>query len=214
VNVKRGEVVAILGPNGAGKTTLMRAICGLVRTRGKILFGGEDISKLKPYERIRRGIAISPEGRRLFPNMSVEDNLLMGAVLSDNYDEKAEFIFDIFPKLRERRKQAAKTMSGGEQQMLAIARALMSDPKLLLLDEPSIGLAPVVVDAIGDAIERIKKEMEISILLVEQNVHLAFEVADRAYVLVGGEIVAEGNVDELKDLEEHYFYSNEVDPIK
>jgi|Deesub1362A_J573_1020465.scaffolds.fasta_scaffold00207_46 branched-chain amino acid transport system ATP-binding protein len=205
INVKKGEAVAVLGPNGAGKTTLIKSICGLVKCTGKIIFNGEDISRLKPHLRIRRGISISPEGRRLFPDMSVEDNLL---IAGNGNREKLEYVYDLFPRLRERRKQRAKTMSGGEQQMLAIGRALMSEPKLLLLDEPSIGLAPVVVDTIADAINRIKKETKISILIVEQNMHLAFEVADRGYVLVSGEVVREGEVDELKDLEEDYFESS------
>ncbi len=204
VEIGKGEAVAVLGPNGAGKTTLIKSICGLVRCEGRIVFDGEDISGLKPHHRIRKGMSVSPEGRRLFPDMSVEDNLLVGG----NGDRsRLEDVYNLFPRLRERRKQKAKTMSGGEQQMLAIGRALMSKPKLLLLDEPSIGLAPVVVDAIADAINRIKDEMGISILIVEQNMHLAFEVADRGYVLVGGEILREGKMEELSYLEKDYFDS-------
>jgi len=198
--VDEGEAVAVLGPNGAGKTTLLNSICGLVRCKGSINFNGYDISRLKPHDRIRLGIAISPEGRRLFPNLSVEDNLLLAGK-----KEKLDFIYDIFPRLRERSDQLAKTLSGGEQQMLAIARALMLEPKLLLLDEPSMGLAPIVVDTIAETIARIKDELGISILLVEQNLHLAFEVAERGYVLVSGEIVRVGHIQELKEIGEEYF---------
>ncbi len=204
IEVRKGEVVAVLGPNGAGKTTLLRAICGLVRTRGQILFSGKEISKLKPHERIRLGISICPEGRRLFPNMSVEDNLRLGALLEE-CDDRLEYVYNLFPKLKERRNQLVKTMSGGEQQMVAIGRALMSNPKLMLLDEPSMGLAPIVVKKISEALRRIKEDLRLSILIVEQNLSLAFEVADRAYVLVKGEIVKEGSIEDMQDLEREYF---------
>ncbi len=204
LRVGRGEVVAVLGPNGAGKTTLLKSICGLVRTRGRILFEGSDISELKPHERIRMGISVCPEGRRLFPNMTVEDNLRLGALFED-CDDRLRYVYGLFPKLKERRNQLVKTMSGGEQQMVAIGRALMANPKLILLDEPSMGLAPIVVEKISEALKRIKEELGISILLVEQNISLAFDVADRAYVLVKGEIVREGSTEELRDLEKEYF---------
>jgi len=204
LKVDRGEVVAVLGPNGAGKTTLLRSICGLVKTTGTILFSGRDITNLKPYERIRLGISICPEGRRLFPNMTVEDNLRLGALLED-CEERLRYVYSLFPRLKERRNQLAKTMSGGEQQMVAMGRALMSNPKLMLLDEPSMGLAPIVVENIAKALKRIKEELGVSILLVEQNIGLAFEVADRAYVLVKGEIVKEGTIEEMQDLEKKYF---------
>ncbi len=205
VRVGRGEVVAVLGPNGAGKTTLLKAICGLVRTEGSVIFLGKDISNLKPHERVKMGISICPEGRRLFPNMTVEDNLKLGALLED-YEKRLNYVYNLFPKLKERRNQLVKTMSGGEQQMVAIGRALMSKPKLVLLDEPSIGLAPIVVKKIADALKRIKEELSVSILLVEQNINLAFEVADRVYVLSKGEIVREGTVEEIKeDIERDYF---------
>ncbi len=200
INLKIGkEAVAILGPNGAGKTTLIKAICGLVKTRGEIYFFGEPIHGLKTHERIRRGIAVCPEGRRLFPNLSVEDNLLLAGD-----EDRLELAYDLFPKLRDRRNQTVKTMSGGEQQMVAIARALMQNPKLLMLDEPSTGLAPIVVKTIGEAIARIR-DMGISVLIVEQNTHLAFSIASRAYVLVKGEIVKSGKVEEIRDIEKHYF---------
>ena len=204
LKVDRGEVVAVLGPNGAGKTTLLKSICGLVRTEGRIIFAGKDITKLKTHERIRLGISICPEGRRLFPNMTVEDNLKLGALLEE-CEDRLRYVYNLFPRLKERRNQLVKTMSGGEQQMVAIGRALMSNPKLMLLDEPSMGLAPIVVESIAKALKRIKEELGISILIVEQNVSLAFEVADRAYVLVKGEIVKEGSIEDMRGLEKEYF---------
>jgi len=200
INLRVGkEAVAILGPNGAGKTTLIKAICGLVKTRGEIYFFGEPIHGLKTHERIRKGIAVCPEGRRLFPNLSVEDNLLLAGD-----EDRLELAYDLFPKLRNRRNQTVKTMSGGEQQMVAIARTLMQNPKLLMLDEPSTGLAPIVVKTIGEAIARIR-DMGVSVLIIEQNIHLAFSIASRAYILVKGEIVKGGRVDEIRDIEKHYF---------
>ncbi len=204
LKVDKGEAVAVLGPNGAGKTTLLRSICGLVKTEGRIIFNGKDIASLKPHERIRLGISICPEGRGLFPNMTVEDNLKLGALLEE-CEDRLKYVFELFPRLKERRNQLVKTMSGGEQQMVAIGRALMANPKLILLDEPSMGLAPIVVENIAEALKRIKEELGISILIVEQNISLAFEVADRAYVLVKGEIVKEGKIEEMHDLEEKYF---------
>lgn len=203
--VGEGEVVAVLGPNGAGKTTLLNSICGIVDANGEISLDGKDLANLKPHERIRSGISICPEGRRLFPNMSVEDNLLLGSQSKKFFEKNVEYIFSLFPRLKERRKQMVKTMSGGEQQMVAIGRALMSKPKLLMLDEPSIGLAPIVINGISSAIKRIKDELKVSILLVEQNVHLAMDVADKIYVLVKGRVVKEGKVEELQELEEKYF---------
>ncbi len=203
LSVEGGETVAVLGPNGAGKTTLIKSICGLVKTEGKIFFKGEDITKLKPHERIKKGISISPEGRRLFPDLSVEDNLILGSQ-TEEYEEQMEYVFNVFPILRERRRQIAKTLSGGEQQMLAVGRALMSKPKLLLMDEPSLGLAPIIVRKMTETIRRIKNELNISILIVEQNIHMALEISDKAYVLMRGEIVREGTPETLKDLEKEY----------
>ncbi len=200
LQVKKGESVAILGPNGAGKTTLLKSICGLVRTEGKIVFDGVDITNMKTHERIRMGISICPEGRRLFPNLTVEDNLM----LANPDHDLLNFVYDLFPVLKERKRQKVKTLSGGEQQMLAIARALMLNPKLMLMDEPSMGLAPIVIRRIEDAIKNINC-MGVSILLVEQNVHLAFNVAERVYILVNGEIVREGDVKSIKNLEKDYF---------
>ena len=202
LDVKEGKITVILGPNGAGKTTLMKAICGLVKTRGKIIFDGVDITNLKTHERIRMGIAICPEGRRLFPNMSVRDNLLMGSVFVRDYEEQLEKVFSLFPRLKERLNQKAGTLSGGEQQMLAIARALMSKPKLLLLDEPSIGLAPIVVESIGEAISEINRELGVTVVLVEQNIHLGLDIADYAYILSEGRIKVEGKAEEIKEFEE------------
>ncbi len=198
LEVLGGETVAVLGPNGAGKTTLLKAICGLVKTRGKIFFNGREISKLKTNERIALGIAISPEGRRIFPKMSVRDNLLITG------SKKLDEIYEIFPRLKEREDQLAGTLSGGEQQMLSIARALMLKPKLLLLDEPSFGLAPIVIETISDVIRKIK-ERGVSILVVEQNLSLVADVADRIYVLSGGEIVDSGSIGDLGRIEKSYF---------
>lgn len=197
------ETVAVLGPNGAGKTTLLRSIVGLVRVEGDIKFNGVPINKLKPYERINMGIAICPEGRHLFPNMTIEDNLKLGARTKD-YEDDLEFVYNIFPEIKKRRKHLAKLTSGGEQQMAAIARALMARPSLLLLDEPSMGLAPIAILRIRDGIMTVRKEKGISILMVEQNIRLAFELADRIYILIKGEIVGEGTSDTLKGLERHY----------
>lgn len=203
LNIEKGETVAILGPNGAGKTTLLKSIIGLVKTEGKIRFNGEELSKLKPHERIRRGIAVCPEGRRLFPDMTIEDNLRLGA-RTKHCEKELNFVYTIFPDLKRRSNHIAKMASGGEQQMTAIGRTLMSNPTLLLMDEPSLGLAPKLIFRIRDSIKKIQKEADTQILLVEQNIRLAFELANRANVLIKGEIVEEGTVESLKDLEKHY----------
>jgi len=203
VDVEPGETVAILGPNGAGKTTLLKSIIGLVKTEGEIKFNGESLNKLKPHERVLKGIAVCPEGRRLFPDMTVEDNLILGAK-TNRFDEELKFVYRVFPELRGRRKHVAKMASGGEQQMVAIGRALMSKPKLLLMDEPSLGLAPKLIRRIRDALKDIQREFETPILLVEQNIHLALELANRVNVLIGGEIVERGTVESLRGLEKSY----------
>ena len=202
--IEEGETFTILGPNGAGKTTLIKSICGLVKTEGSIKFKGEDISGLKTHKRIAKGIAVCPEGRKLFPNLTVEDNLRMGAIGRDS-DEMLEMVYNLFPKLKERRTQIAKRASGGEQQMVAIGRALMSNPSLLLFDEPSMGLAPIIVENIKDSLLKMKDEMDVSILMVEQNVKMALDLADKVAVLVKGRFVKEGDRSSLGEVEKLYF---------
>ena len=195
MRVEQGEVITLIGANGAGKTTTLRTITGLLTPReGRIAFEGEDISGVPTHKLVARGIAMSPEGRGVFANLSVRENLQMGAYLKKNKSEIAEDMengFRMFPRLKEREAQKAGTLSGGEQQMLAMARALMSRPRLLLLDEPSLGLAPLVVHTIFEAIDEIRGEGT-TILLVEQNAHAALKHSDRAYVLETGRIVMEG----------------------
>ncbi len=199
LTVEEGEIVTLIGSNGAGKTTTLRSIHGLLPPRrGKILFRGEEIQGLPAHQMIRRGIAQSPEGRRIFPRMTVLENLEMGAYYrTDGIREDLERVFDLFPRLRERIKQEAGTMSGGEQQMLAIGRALMSRPKLLLLDEPSMGLAPVLVERIFEIIREINRQGT-TILLVEQNANVALEIASRGYVMETGRIVNSASAAELR----------------
>jgi len=203
IDVEKGETVAMLGPNGAGKTTFLKSIIGLVKTEGKIKFNGEDLKNLKPHKRILKGIGVCPEGRRLFPDMTVEDNLRLGT-RTKHCDSELEFVYDIFPDLKRRSNHIAKMASGGEQQMTAIGRALMSKPQLLLMDEPSLGLAPKLILRLRDAIKKIQKDTEIQILLVEQNIRLAFKLANRVNILVNGEIVEKGTVESFRDLEKHY----------
>jgi len=186
LEVRKGETVAVLGPNGAGKTTLMKAVMGTVKTEGKIFFNGENISKLPTHQRVSRGITLCPEGRQLFPDMTVEDNLMLGAK-GNNVDDRLEMVYNLFPELKKRRNNLAKFSSGGEQQMTAIGRALMANPKILLLDEPSFGLAPIVISRIREAIKRIRSELPI--LIVEQNVKLANDISDRICIMANGEII-------------------------
>ena len=199
-NTKEGEIVTIIGPNGAGKTTLLKAIAGLLKPKsGEIYFRGKQIGGLPAYKVVKEGIALVPEGRELFPRMSVMDNLLLGSYISPSTrQEMLEKVFDLFPVLRERKNQMAGTLSGGEQQMLSIARSLMSNPKLLMLDEPSFGLAPMMVLKIFDTITRLN-EIGVTILLVEQNVYHALELAHRGYVIENGRIVLEGEAKSLID---------------
>lgn len=205
LNVKEGEIVAILGSNGAGKTTTMNAVSGMnPLTSGTVRFCGEDITNWPVHKRVQAGIAQVPEGRKLFPFMTVTDNLLLGSYLPDARKERArnlERCYDLFPKLAERGKQLAGSLSGGEQQMVAIARGLMQNPKLLMFDEPSLGLAPVVIDGILDTIQTINKE-GITILLVEQNVMAALEIAHRGYVIETGHNVIAGSAAELSNNED------------
>lgn len=193
IEVRQGEIVTIIGANGAGKSTLLRTISGLVRSRsGTITFESREISKMAPHEVVEAGIAHAPEGRRVFPELTVAQNLRLGAFLrtdKDQMDKDLKKVFQLFPRLEERREQTAGTLSGGEQQMLCIGRALMSKPKLLLLDEPSMGLAPVLVQEIYREIEEIRKYT--TVLLVEQNAYQALKAADRGYVLETGRIVME-----------------------
>ena len=200
VTVNEGEIVTLIGSNGAGKSTTLRTISGLIKPKsGEILFNGKRIDGLPGHEIVGMGICHSPEGRRIFPRMTVKENLELGAFLRNNKAEVAadmERVLDLFPRLKERIKQTAGTMSGGEQQMLAVSRALMGDPKLLLLDEPSMGLAPVLVELIFDTIVKIRKQ-GITILLIEQNATAALEVADRAYVLESGKVKMSGSAKEL-----------------
>ena len=201
VVVNEGEIVTLIGANGAGKTTMLKTISGLRPvTSGQILFNGEDISKMPAHKRADLGLSQAPEGRGIFVGMTVLENLEMGKYnRKDRKKEMAEDlekVYHLFPRLKERIKQTAGTMSGGEQQMLAVSRALMGDPKLLLLDEPSMGLAPVLVELIFDTIVKIRKQ-GITILLIEQNATAALEVADRAYVLESGKVKMSGSAKEL-----------------
>jgi branched-chain amino acid transport system ATP-binding protein len=200
MHVEQGEVITLIGANGAGKTTTLRTITGLLAPReGRVLFEGEEISGAPTHKLVARGIAMSPEGRGVFANLTVRENLQMGAYLKKDkrqIQEDMENGFRLFPRLKEREQQKAGTLSGGEQQMLAMARALMSRPRLLLLDEPSLGLAPLVVHTIFEAIEEIRSKGT-TILLVEQNAHAALGHSDRAYVLETGRIVMEGPSKEL-----------------
>jgi branched-chain amino acid transport system ATP-binding protein len=197
--VNAGEIVALVGSNGAGKTTLLRAISRLVDARGTLRFGGRDLARLAPEQVFELGVAHVPEGRQLFDRMTVEDNLRMGAYRRRDpaaVERSFQRVYELFPVLRQRRAQLAGSMSGGEQQMCAIARALMAAPKLLLVDEMSLGLAPVVVDQLLPVLADVRRE-GVTVLLVEQDVFAAFSVADRAYVMETGRIVREGRVSEL-----------------
>lgn len=198
--VDEGEIVTLIGANGAGKTTSLHTVSGLLRSKtGSIVYNGENISRVPADKIVRQGIAHVPEGRRIFQQMTVQENLEMGAFIrkrSDDIQPDLEEVFEFFPRLKERRKQVAGTLSGGEQQMLAMGRALMSKPKLLMLDEPSMGLAPILVDEIFAIIDKLHKAGS-TILLVEQNAQMALSVADRAYVMETGKITLSGTGEEL-----------------
>jgi branched-chain amino acid transport system ATP-binding protein len=200
VAVNEGEIVALIGANGAGKSTLMMTIFGSPRARqGKITFAGTDITTMPTHEIARLRIAQSPEGRRIFPRMTVKENLQMGASLDNlqHFDEDVEKVFTLFPRLKERIGQRGGTLSGGEQQMLSIARALMARPKLLLLDEPSLGLAPLIVKQIFDAIRELNRTQGLTVFLVEQNAFGALKLANRGYVMVNGNVTMSGTGKEL-----------------
>lgn len=200
IDVSEGEIVTLIGANGAGKSTLLMTICGNPQAKnGQISFNGRDITTMPTHEIVRLGIAQSPEGRRIFPRMTVMENLQMGALTTDPtyFDQDLERAFTLFPRLAERRNQRGGTLSGGEQQMLAIARALMSRPRLLLLDEPSLGLAPMIVKQIFEVIREINEKEGVTVFLVEQNAFHALKLAHRGYVLVNGAITLTGSGREL-----------------
>jgi branched-chain amino acid transport system ATP-binding protein len=205
LEVGAGEIVALLGANGAGKSTTINTISGLMDMRsGELSFNGHDLAALPAYERVKQGIVQVPEGRKLFPVMTVLDNLLIGSFSEDARNHRAEtlgMVYGLFPKLEERKNQLAGTLSGGEQQMCAVGRGLMARPKILMLDEPSLGLAPIMVETIFEAIVKIN-ELGTSVLLVEQNVLYALEIANRGYVIETGETVLQGSSKELSSNEE------------
>lgn len=198
IEVNDGEIVTILGSNGAGKTSLMKTICGIeTRREGLIEFNGENLMKVPSHKLVTKGITLTPEGRHLFPELTVKENLLLGAYATKKNDDTYESVLEMFPRLKERLTQYAGTMSGGEQQMCAIGRALMSNPSFLMLDEPSLGLAPNIVDQVFDIIKRINKEKNITIMVVEQNANIALQAADRAYALENGVIRMSGDAKEM-----------------
>jgi branched-chain amino acid transport system ATP-binding protein len=203
-SVQSGEIAALIGANGAGKSTILKTISGIVKpSGGKIIFDGKEINQMEPYDLIETGLAHVPEARRLFVEMTVEENLDMGSLKGNakrSREETKAMVFDLFPRLKERRKQLAGTLSGGEQQMVAIGRGLMSKPKLIMFDEPSLGLAPILVRDIFEVIKKIRSE-GMTILIVEQNVKLSLAIADKAYVLASGKLVMEGTGASLLDNE-------------
>ena len=205
LEIKQGEIVALLGSNGAGKSTTINTIMGLTQLReGDMLFKGESIKDLRTHERVQKGIVVCPEGRKLFPHMSVYDNMLVGSYsprARAKREENMDLCFRLFPKLYERKNQLARTMSGGEQQMCAIARALMADPEILMLDEPSLGLAPVIVQNIFETLVEINKK-GMTILLVEQNAIASLEIASRGYIIETGENVLNGDAHEMLNSED------------
>ena len=197
--INKGEVITIIGPNGAGKTTIVKTIMGLLRpTKGTIEFIDHPIHNEPTYKIVKDGIALVPEGRELFPRMSVYENLQLGAYTLQEREETLQWVFNLFPRLEERKKQSAGTLSGGEQQMVAIARSLMSRPKLLIMDEPSLGLAPIMVQKVFEIIRTLNSQ-GVTILLVEQNVHHALDISNRGYVLETGHITLEGISSDLLD---------------
>lgn len=203
LNIPEGGIVTVIGSNGAGKSTTLNAMMSIVKkTRGTVQFAGEDITNEPTQNIVQKGLVLVPEGRHLFPYLSVYKNLLLGATQrrdKDGIAKDLEFVYDLFPILKDRARQQAGTLSGGQQQMLAIARGIMANPKLLCLDEPSLGLAPVVIDDIGEKIREINRSKGTSILLVEQNVHLAFGAAQYCYTLQVGNVVAEGSVEDIRN---------------
>ncbi len=203
LDVEAGSIVTLIGSNGAGKSSTLRSIAGIVKAKsGEVLFEGENILGLSPDQIVKRGVTLVPEGRRVFPNLTVAENLHVGAYLrKDDIKPDIEYVYELFPRLKERSWQFAGTLSGGEQQMLAVGRALMARPKLIMMDEPSLGLAPLVVQGIFDIIRTINKA-GITVLLIEQNANMALKVADYAYVMQTGEITLSGTGAELLENEE------------
>jgi len=205
IAVRDKEVIAIIGANGAGKSTLLKTVAGLVpQNEGEIFFDGKEISSLRTHERIDRGIVLCPEGRRLFPDMTVYDNIRMGAYRMssrEEFNERLEFLFEIFPRVSERRNQIASSLSGGEQQMVAIARALINKPRVVMLDEPTLGLAPKLVIEVGNLVGKIREE-GIAVVLVEQNAKLALRISDYGFVIETGSVALEGPSAELLQSEE------------
>jgi len=201
--VKAGEITTIIGANGAGKTSTLNAIFNVVKKEGSVKFVDADISNVPTHNIVRRGMALVPEGRKIFINLTVEENLRIGAYFNDeNYEAKKEEMYKLFPRLKEKRNNYGGSLSGGEQQMLAIARALMSEPKMLVLDEPSLGLAPKIVKDVFEILIKLNKEDDVTILLVEQNAGAALRIADRGYVMENGKIVLEDNAKSLLQSEE------------
>lgn len=205
MNIDSGEAACVLGSNGAGKTTLLKTILGMVKPfQGKIVYRDEDITSVPSHKIIEAGIAIVPEREGLFPGLSVSDNLRLGAYYEKDKDaiaRRKEEVLDIFPRLRERLSQQAGTLSGGERKMLGIARAILADPQVILMDEPSLGLAPALVNEVYEVIRRIKKEKNIALLIIEQNAQKALDVVDRGYIMQKGRIIVEGTRDELSENE-------------
>ena len=200
--VDEGKITSLIGSNGAGKTSTLNALLNRVRRKGEIIFAGFDTVRHKTHTLVKQGLALVPEGRRVFVNLTVEENLKMGGFNnSENYEHLKDTMYEIFPRIKEKRNQLAGTLSGGEQQMLAISRALMGEPKLLMLDEPSLGLAPKITAEVFETIVRLKEE-GITILLVEQNAYAALRVSDYAYVLENGKITLESNASELIDYDD------------
>ncbi len=206
IDIKQGQIVSLIGANGAGKSTTLKSIIGILSlSRGKIFYDDVDVTNAKSHDRVAKGIVLCPEGRRLFPRMTVYENLLTGSHLKHGYrirKKNLDYVYELFPRVADRRKQVAGSLSGGEQQMVAIGRALMSSPKVLMLDEPSLGLAPKIVKEIEQAVKKIVELKGISVLLVEQNANLALQMSDYGYVLEKGEIIKEGLAKDLSKNEE------------